>query len=150
MTEIETRILTMADAHELAPLVTACVQERKRGAPGRPDQFYAERLLNDRTAEIIGARHDGHLAGFALFFDLPDPMTGRRMGQLNEVFVIQAAREKGIEHGLIKAVIAEAAKRDWCDLHWVTPDKPAVAASLAEHFGRPADWSVFTVPIPHR
>lgn len=147
MNEIETSHLTMADAHELAPLVAACVQERKRGAPGRPDQFYAERLLSDRTAEIIGARRGAHLAGFVLFFDLPDPMTGRRIAQLNEMFVAQDARDHGIEAALIKALTAEAVKRDWCDIHWIAPDKPPVAASLAERFGRPAGWSVFTVPI---
>ncbi|MCP4381349.1 MAG: GNAT family N-acetyltransferase [Hyphomicrobiales bacterium] len=150
MSEIETQLLTIDDAHELAPLVAACVQERKRGAPGRPDQFYAERLLSDRTAEIIGARRDGNLIGFALFFDLPDPMTGRRTGQLNEMFVAQAARENGVEQSLIEALTAEAIHRDWCDIHWVTPDKPPVANSLAERFGRPAGWSVFSVPIVSR
>ena len=63
MAEIVVSKLDLADAHELAPLVAASVQDRKRGAPRAPDQYYAELLLKDRTAEIIGARLDGRLVG---------------------------------------------------------------------------------------
>ncbi len=147
MSTIETALLSIGDAHELAPLLAACAQERKRGAPRRPDEFYAELLLNDRTAEILGARLGGRLAGFAVFFDLPDMMNGRRTGQLNEMFVIQDSREQGVEKALLDAVVAEAGKRDWDDLRWLVPEKPPIARSLAERFGHPGGWSAYSVPI---
>ena len=59
MTGIAIERLTLADAHELAPLIAAYAQDRKRGAPREADQFYAELLLNDRAAEILGARLTG-------------------------------------------------------------------------------------------
>lgn len=147
MSTITTSLLSMIDAHELAPLVAACVQERKRGAPRRPDEFYAELLLNDRTAEIVGAKLGDRLAGFAVFFDLPDVMTGRRTGQLNEFFVAQDMRDRGVEHALVEALGTEAARRDWVDVLWLVPAKPPVAADLAERFGRPSGWAVYTVDI---
>lgn len=145
MSTITTSLLSMQDAHELAPLVAACVQERMRGAPRRPDQFYSELLLNDRTAEIVGARLGDRLVGFAVFFDLPDMMTGRRSGQLNEFFVDQEARDHGVEHALVDALTAEAARRDWLDVRWLVPEKPPVARDLAERLGRPSGWTVFTL-----
>ena len=147
MSTITTSLLSMHDAHELAPLVAACVQERMRGAPRRPDEFYSELLLNDRTAEIVGARLRDRLAGFAVFFDLPDMMTGRRMGQLNELFVDQEARDQGVEHALVDALAAEATSRDWLDVRWLVPEKPPVARSLAERLGRPCGWTVFRIGI---
>jgi GNAT superfamily N-acetyltransferase len=147
MITIATSLLSIHDAHQLAPLVSACVQERKRGAPAAPDQFYAELLLNDRTAEIVGARLDERLAGFAVFFDLPDMMTGRRTGQLNEFFVAQSAREQGVEHALLEALTAEAKSRDWLDIRWLVPEKPPIAKGLAERFGKPGAWAAYTVEI---
>ncbi|MCB1486024.1 MAG: GNAT family N-acetyltransferase [Bauldia sp.] len=147
MSKIETSLLSVGDAHELAPLLAACAQELKRGAPRRPDEFYAELLLNDRTAAILGARFEGSLAGYAIFFDLPNTTNGRRIGQLDEVFVIQDSRDKGIEKALLDAIAAEAVKRDWDELRWVVPQKPEIARTLAERFGHPGGWSVFSVPI---
>ena len=66
MAEIVVATLALKDAHEVAPLLAASVQDRKRGAPRAPDQYYAELLLKDRTAEIIGARFDGRLVGYAV------------------------------------------------------------------------------------
>ncbi len=147
MSTIDTTRLSIGDAHELAPLLAACAQERNRGAPRRPDEFYAELLLNDRTAEILGARLEGRLAGFAVFFDLPDMMNGRRIGQLNEMFVIQDSREQGVEKALLDAVAGEAAKRDWDNLRWLVPEKPPVARALAERFGHPGGWAAYSVAI---
>jgi GNAT superfamily N-acetyltransferase len=150
MNAVETRLLSMNDAHELAPLLAACVQERRRGAPRRPDQFYAELLLNDKTAEIVGAKLDGRLVGFAVFFDLPDMMTGRRSGQLNGLFVIQDAREQGVERALLDALAAEAGKRDWLDISWLVPEKPPIDKGLAEQFARPRASLVYFIPIAER
>ena len=46
------------------------------GAPRRPDDFYAETILQDATVNVLGARIDDKLVGFAVFHDLPDPLSG--------------------------------------------------------------------------
>ena len=73
MSTIDIKILELDAALDLAPLISAHAQEQKRGAPRQPDMFYAETLLTDRTAEVIGAYMDGKLVSFATFFDLPKP-----------------------------------------------------------------------------
>jgi GNAT superfamily N-acetyltransferase len=140
MTDITVDPLTLADAHELAPLVAAYAQDRTRGAPRRPDEYYSELLLKDRTAEIIGARREGRLIGFAVYFDLPNTLTGMRAGQLDDLFVIQDAREHGVGRALIAALAAEGERRGWTELRWMVPERPPqarqLAEKLAEHGGR--------------
>lgn len=150
MTGIETKRLTIADAHELAPLLAAYVQDRKRGAPRAPDEFYAELLANDRTAEILGAELDGRLVGFAVFFDLPDTMSGKRRGQLDDLFVIQDARGKRVGHSLIAALTAEGEKRGWTQIRWIVPEKPAAARRLAEQLAEAGGFLGYAVPIPQK
>jgi GNAT superfamily N-acetyltransferase len=132
MDKIAVSPLTLADAHDLAPLLAAYTQDRKRGAPRAPDEFYAERLLEDPVAEIVGARRGEDLVGFAVYLDLPDTMTGLRAGQLDDLFVIQDARDQGIGHALIGAIVAEGKKRGWEHLRWMVPAKPPTAGHISD------------------
>jgi GNAT superfamily N-acetyltransferase len=150
MAGITTRLLSIADAHRLAPLVAAYVQDRKRGAPRPPDEFYAELLLNDRAAELMGAELDGRMVGFAVFFDLPDTMTGMRVGQLDDLFVIQDARGKRVGHAIVAALTAEGAKRGWSSVRWMVPEKPAAARRLAEQLAEPGGLASFAIRIVSR
>lgn len=147
MSEIEIQRLMLADAHDLAPLVAAYTQDRKRGAPRRPDDYYAELLLSDRTAEILGARQDGKLVGFAVFFDLPDTMTGMRAGQLDELYVDHDARRQGIGRALVEALAEEGRERGWTHLRWMVPKKPASAGRLAEALAEPGEWANYAIRI---
>lgn len=139
--------LTLADAHELAPLLAAYVQEFKRGAPRRPDDFYAELLLQDRSAEIFGARLDGRLVGFAVFYDQPDSMTGLRRGQLDDLFVIQDARDRGVVRSLLDGLLNEGKRRGWTALRWLVPEKTPVRDHIAEKIGGPAGLKGYLIPI---
>ena len=47
--QIDIGPIHLRDALKLAPLIAAYGQALKRGAPRRPDQYYAEQLLQDRT-----------------------------------------------------------------------------------------------------
>ena len=71
---IEIIPLRLKDSLQLAPLIAQYGQALKRGAPRLPDQYYAEQLLQDRSAEFLGAILDGELVGFILFYDLPEPV----------------------------------------------------------------------------
>lgn len=147
MSKIDIFRLTLVDAHDLAPLVAAYTQDRKRGAPRRPDEYYAERLLSDRTAELLGARQGDELVGFAVFFDLPDTMTGMRAGQLDEIFVDHDARGQGIGRALVEALASEGRRRGWTHLRWMVPKKPASAGRLAESLAEPGDWANYAIRI---
>ncbi|MHA1549101.1 MAG: GNAT family N-acetyltransferase [Alphaproteobacteria bacterium] len=147
MAEVTIAPVELSDAHELAPLLAAYTQDQKRGAPGAPDMYYAELLIKDPTAEILGARGDGRLIGFAVFLDLPDTMTGRRAGQLDDLFVIQDARERGAGHCLIEAVVAEGRRRRWSHMRWMVPTKPEGARQLAQKMAVEGPWQAFVIPV---
>ncbi|HMN87139.1 MAG TPA: GNAT family N-acetyltransferase [Bauldia sp.] len=147
MSDIAIAPLSLADAHELAPLVAAYAQDRKRGAPREPDEFYAELLLKDRTAELLGARLDGRLVAFAVFFDLLDTIAGMRRGQLDDLFVVQDARGRRIGHALVGALVEEGRKRGWTEIRWMAPQKPPTARRLAEAMAKRAPIEAFTIAV---
>lgn len=130
--------LVQKDAHKLAPLVAAYAQAMKRGAPRRPDEYYSELLLEDGTAEVLGAYVDDALVGFAVYFELPDTMSGHRVGHLEDIYVLPEFRNRGIGRKFVETLKVEGQSRGWDHLRWVIP--PAVDAAAT---GLPADSALY-------
>lgn len=145
--EITIEPLGMSAALELAPLIAAYATEMLRGAPRRPDQLYVQRLLQERVIEAMGARLDGVLVGFALYYDLPEAVTGRRAGQLDDLYVDVMARGRGVASKLIQALIEEGRARGWAHLRWLVPDRNPASTRLYEKIAEPARWKSYVVKI---
>lgn len=147
---IDISLLHLRDARELAPLLADYAQALKRGAPRRPDEYYAEKLLQDRSAELLGARLDGVLVGFVIFYDLPEPVSGMRAGQVDHIYVHHDHRKKGIAKALIDVLADKAEERSWSKLALNAPRQPEDGRKLYEQVAATADWSSFVIRFaPH-
>ena len=147
--QIDISLIRLKDARELAPLLAAYTQALKRGAPRRPDEYYAETLLQDRTAEVMGARLDGVLVGFAIFTDLPDPLSGMRLGQLDHLYVHHDHRKLGIAKALVDVLSDQAEERGWVRLALNAPRQPEDGRKLYEQIAVPADWTAHVIRYDH-
>lgn len=147
MSTTDIRTLGPDDAHQLAPLIAENAQALKRGAPRRPDEFYAERILADRNAEVIGALSGGRIIGFAVYFDLPELITGLRLGQLDDIYVHPDFRNKGIGQKMIEALVEEGQKRGWLHLRWLVPGKDTPAVALYEKIAQLDHRRSYVIPI---
>lgn len=147
---IEIAPLRLDDAHALAPLLALHAQSLKRGAPGRPDEFYAETLLQDRSVGVLGARLDGELVGFATFCDLPDPVSGLRYGLVDNLFVHHDHRGKGIAKALVDVLSDQAEERGWGRLVLNAPRQPVEGRRLYEQIAVPADWASYVIRFDDR
>lgn len=143
--QIDISLIRLKDARDLAPLLAAYTQALKRGAPRRPDEYYAETLLQDRTAEVMGARLDGTLVGFAIFTDLPDPLSGMRLGQLDHLYVHHDHRKLGIAKALVDVLSDQAEERSWVRLALNAPRQPEDGRKLYEQIAVPADWTAHVI-----
>lgn len=147
MTTTEIRTIGPADAHKLAPLIAENAQALKRGAPRRPDEYYAELILGDKAAEVLGAFHDEELIGFAVYFDLPELITGLRMGQLDHIYVHPNQQNQGIGRKMIETLVDEGKKRGWLHLRWIVPGKNTPAVALYEKIAEPDHQKSYLIPI---
>ncbi|MCP4318557.1 MAG: GNAT family N-acetyltransferase [Hyphomicrobiales bacterium] len=143
--KIDINLLRLNDARELAPLIAAYAQSLKRGAPRRPDEFHSETLLQDRVAQLLGARLNGKLVGFVVFFDLPDPVTGRRFGQVDHLFIHHEQRRKGIAKAMLDVLAEEGESRGWSRMVLNTPRQHDEGRKLYESVAVTADWVSFVI-----
>jgi GNAT superfamily N-acetyltransferase len=146
---IDISLLRLNDAHHFSPLLAAYVQSLKRGAPRRPDDFYAETLLQDRVAQIFGARLDGELVGFVIFYDLPDPVTGMRCGQVDHLYVSHLHRKMGIAQAMIDMLAEESDARGWSRIILNAPRQPEEGRKLYEKLATKADFSSWELRFDH-
>jgi GNAT superfamily N-acetyltransferase len=141
------RLLTDGDAHMLAPLIASYAQMLRRGAPRRPDEYYAETLLQDQTAEVLGAFRNEELVGFAIFFDLPEAISGRRTGQMDDLFIEHEHRGQGISTQLVKQLVEIGHTRNWTGLRWLVSEKNDIAMRIYSSLAEPAAFKSFFVPV---
>ena len=144
---IEIKNIKNDTALQLAPLIAAFAQEQNRGAPRRPDKFYAEQLLADPSTKILGGFLKNELVGFCVYFDLPDMITGMRTGQLDEIFVNQSARGHGVGTAMINALIEEGKQSNWIDLRIVLTATNHATATFFEKFTSQEKLNCFVVQI---
>jgi len=147
MSKTDIRAIRSDEAHKLAPLIAENAQALKRGAPRRPDDFYAERILGDKTAEVVGAYQGDRLVGFAVFFDLPELITGLRIGQLEDIYVHPDFRRQGIGRKIVETLIGEGQSRGWLHLRWMVPGKNVPAVTLYEKIAEPDHRKSYVIPI---
>ncbi len=141
------RLLADGDAHILAPLIASYAQMLRRGAPRRPDEYYAEILLQDKTAEVLGAFRDDQLVGFTIFFDLPEAISGRRTGQLDDLYIDHPHRGLGISSELVKQLVVIGTTRNWTYLRWLVSEKNEIAMRIYSSLAEPAAFNSFVIPV---
>lgn len=147
MADLTFRALKHADAPHLAPLIAENAQALKRGAPRRPDEVFAERVLEDKAIEIIGVFESDLLIGFAAYIDIPDLVSGLRIGQLDDIYVMPSHQHQGIGRALVEEVAKIGKERDWLHVRWLVPNKNQVANGLFKNIAEPDDKDSFIVPI---
>jgi GNAT superfamily N-acetyltransferase len=134
------------DAARLAPLVAAYAGALLGRDPAAPDEDYVRSLLAEPVVEIAAAELDGRLVGFALYYDLPEAISGKRAGQLDDLFVAPEARGAGIAQALIQHVVERGRERGWIHLRWMVPEA-SPAAALYDRIAERAPWRNYVVRI---
>ena len=110
-----------------------------------------EALFGDRpAAEVLLARVDGTVAGFALFFPTFSTFLARRGLWLEDLFVVPAMRGRGVGRALLAAVAGVAHARGCGRFEWAVLDWNAPAIGFYEGLGATLmpEWRLARVTGP--
>ncbi|GKX34055.1 MAG: N-acetyltransferase [Rhizobiaceae bacterium MnEN-MB40S] len=143
---LEIRCLKAGDAETFAALVAEYSWEMRQ-SPTKllPDVSKGIVLLEDTMAETVGAFLENQLVGFAIFFDLPEAISGGRAGQLDDLFVAPSFRGRRLARNLIDAVSEIGRERGWIHLRWLVPDDNKAARQAYERFAEAAPWKSYVL-----
>ena len=142
--DVTLRLLVAKDAVALASLLAAYGDEMRHGqGAGANALTRADALIADPIAEVLGGFLGAELVAFAVFFDLPEAISGGRSGQLDDLYVLPAARGKRLAQRLITAIADTGRSRAWVHLRWLVPEDNPDAIRAYARFAEPAGWKSY-------
>ncbi len=110
------------------------------------EESLAETLFGERPgAEVVIAHDQGEPAGFALFFHNYSTFLGKSGIHLEDLFVSEERRGRGIGKALLVFLAREASARGWARLEWSVLDWNTPAIRFYETLGARAmdQWTTF-------
>jgi GNAT superfamily N-acetyltransferase len=141
---------TAADLEELLGLMRAYC-DFYAVSPSDADLLNLSRaLLADPEHEgiqLLARDGEGQAVGFATLYWTWSTSDACRIGVMNDLFVAEAARGRGVAEGLIAACRAECTRRGACRLTWQTaPDNLRAQAVYDRVGGHREQWIDYWLP----
>ncbi|GIP40326.1 hypothetical protein J31TS4_36060 [Paenibacillus sp. J31TS4] len=113
-------------------------------------------LLQDRLAEgSIGcqfvAEREGTLVGFATLYGSYSTLRARPVAVLNDLYVAEEERGRGLGQGLFEACAAYAAEQGYASMSWETDRENTAAQRFYDRMGgRAGSWLVYSLELDGR
>jgi GNAT superfamily N-acetyltransferase len=128
---------TPADLPDIHALIRALAEYEKLAAicTGTREALGEALFGAHPAADVLVARVDGAVAGFALFFPTFSTFLAQRGLWLEDLFVVPAMRGRGVGRALLAAVAGVARARRCGRLEWAVLDWNAPAIGFYEGLG---------------
>lgn len=109
------------------------------------EDLLREWLFEKKKAEVLLARAEGEVVGFALFFHNFSTFLGRAGIYLEDLFVRPQARGKGYGKALLQRLAAIAVERECGRLEWACLDwnRPSISFYLSLGAEPMSDWTTY-------
>ena len=146
-TGLSIRRFRAGDAGEFVQLVRALATA---GGVDGPDDLAASRLVEAAAAEdppfeVRLADVDGHVVGYVAFHMSFSTFLAKPSILIEDMYVVDDSRGRGVGVALFDSVVAEAATRGCCRIDWAAPR--SLPGAIAFYRSRGArtrdDWQLF-------
>jgi GNAT superfamily N-acetyltransferase len=134
---VEIAPITAEEFEELLPLIAAYQRfyEVEEISDERNRAFFRRFLAPSEDGLLLGARRDGRLIGYACLYWHFSSTEACECVLMNDLYVDEAARGKGIGHALIEASVEVARERGVPFVEWSTAPDNHTAQRLYDSLG---------------
>jgi GNAT superfamily N-acetyltransferase len=146
------RLATVADVPVILEFIRllAAYEKLSQNVIATEDSL-REYLFGPRPfAEVLLAEHDGRAVGFALFFPAFSTFVGRPGIYLEDLYVREEVRGKGVGRQLLSRLARLTVERGWGRLDWAVLDWNAPAIAFYNKLGARmlTDWRICRLTGP--
>jgi len=135
------RLLTLIAAYQRFYEVEDVDEERNRA-------FFHRFLAPSKDGMLIGAREGGEIVGYACLYWHFSSLIPAETVLMNDLFVTEAARGRGVGRALIEASAAVARERGAAHLEWATAPGNVTAQRLYDSTGAErSEWVEYELPL---
>lgn len=108
------------------------------------DRTWGWLLDHDHPLEgMVAVADDGEIVGLVHYRPFPKPLLGQDAGFLDDLFVDPGRRGSGVGRALIDAVAADARKRGWPLVRWITASDNMAARRLYDDVAAATPWVTY-------
>ena len=131
------RLATSADATTILEFIHALARYEREPDAVKVDEATLQRqlALQPPRFECFIAELQGQPAGFALFFHSYSTWRGKQGLWLEDLFVLESARRRGVGRALLQRLAALALERDCARFEWSVLDWNQPAIEFYESLG---------------
>jgi len=109
-------------------------------------RFFRKFVASDDRGLVLGGFIDGRLVGFATLYWTFSSVAATEVALLNDLYVEQTSRRKGVARSLLAASVEEAAARGFTRIDWLTEKRNESAQALydavADHRSEWVEYSI--------
>jgi len=148
--EIYVAALTPEDFEQVVPLIAAYQRfyEVEEIDDERNRAFFRRFLAPSDDGELLGARDGGELVGYACLYWHFSSTAAAETVLLNDLYVTEAVRGRGVGRALIEASAAVARERGAHSLEWETAPDNRTAQRLYDTTGAErSQWIAYELPV---
>jgi GNAT superfamily N-acetyltransferase len=144
MPDVRIEPVTSKQLDSLLPLIAAYQRfyEVESVDEGRNRAFFARFLAPSEDGMLLGAWREGELLGYTCLYWHFTSLVPAETVLMNDLYVVEAARGKGVGRALIEASAAVARKRGAHQLQWVTAPDNTTARRLYDTTGAASEPSI--------
>ena len=89
----------------------------------------------------------GELIGLIHFRALPRPLSGKRGGYIDDAFVAEHYRGRGVADALFHAVAEIRRQRNWSDIRWITSEDNARARAFYDRIANLTAMRIYEIKL---
>ena len=148
--EVEIAPVAAAEFERLLPLIAAYQRfyEVEDVDDGRNRFFFRRFLAPSDDGLLLGAHEDGNLTGYACLYWHFSSLKARESVLMNDLFVVEGGRGRGVGRALIEASAAVARERGAAHLEWATAPDNATAQRLYDSTGAErSEWVEYELQL---
>ena len=119
----------------------------KTSLPNEVYELTWTRLLGDNKLHGLAARVDGSIVGFTHFLFHESAWTTTPVCYLQDLFVDQAARGRGVARALIEEVATRARAQSATRMYWLTQDHNTTARMLYDRLATNSGFIRYEYPL---
>jgi GNAT superfamily N-acetyltransferase len=148
--ELEIAPIDAAEFEPLLPLIAAYQRfyEVAEIDTERNRAFFRRFLAPSEEGMLLGAREGGAIVGYACLFWHFSSLAAAESVLMNDLFVSEAARGRGVGRALIEASAAIARERGAAHLEWATAPDNLTAQRLYDSTGaKRSEWVEYELEL---
>ena len=148
--ELEIAPISTEEFEELLPLIAAYQRfyEVEEIDEERNRTFFRRFLAPSEDGLLLGARHEGRLAGYACLYWHYSSLEAVESVLMNDLYVVEEARGKGVGRALIEATAEVARERGVPFVEWSTAPDNQTAQRLYDSTGAErSEWFSYELRV---